>query len=97
MEVLEKMGVWIINQNRERGRIKAGFKDILEKKVKEMNMYLTRVDDTHTSVKINLFMNLGLLGLATKSIEQKRFYWELGKRLEKYPLEPPRLSAGGVY
>jgi hypothetical protein len=55
----------------------------LGKKVKEMNVYLTRVDDTHTSVKINLFIDLGLLGLATKSIEQKQFYWELGKRLEK--------------
>lgn len=48
-----------------------------------MNVYLTRVDDTHTSVRINLFMDLGLLGLATKSHEEKRFYRELGERLEK--------------
>lgn len=73
----------IIDQDREKGRIRAGFKDLLGTKVKEINVYLTRVDDAHTSVQMDLSMDLGLFGLATRSHEIKGFYREVAKALKK--------------
>ena len=81
--VLEKMWYGVITKDREKGMIQGGFKDALGTKVKEMYVYLARVDDAHTSVRIDLSMDLGFLGLATRSYEIKRFYRELAKQLER--------------
>jgi len=83
MVALEKMWYGIITKDREKGIIQAGFKDLLGTKVKEMYVYLARVDDAHISVRTDLSMDLGFLGLATRSYEIKRFYRELAKLLEK--------------
>jgi hypothetical protein len=81
--VLEKMWYGIIDHDGGEGRIKAGFKDILGTKVKEINVYLTMVDDAHTEVKIDIFADLGLISGIARSSDKRRFYRELRERLEK--------------